>query len=259
MDRIAEFIQKLATVFHVEAKSWDWVASCIALVSILIAIISIVIAVMTLISQRQTEKNTLPIITDDIQKFLFNGMIVPIFDGYVRLSALKNILEELAYASYPSEEMLLNLKIDTSDIHIDMFYKNVSDYWKVQGFLKLLNKYNLQLDTINTHLKDRSIPADFLRTSIEDIISQNLIIAYTWRLVNSLIYKNNNDYPDIDSQISVVDVSKEDEVIPVFYDMDNEYLNLYGTIEEKEKLLHDMNIYTFALTKKLKIKMIPKC
>ena len=96
---------------YLELTIWDWLAVLIALLSFFIACFSLYYAIKTLKSQRQTEKNTLPIINRDIQRFQLCDLIRKLLDGHMRLTALWHMLNKHAFKVYPTERILRLIKI----------------------------------------------------------------------------------------------------------------------------------------------------
>lgn len=101
---------------------WDWIAVAVSFCSLLVAVLSFIIARQTLKSQRQTEKNTMPIINVGIQELLLNELILKLLDGHIRITALWYLLNEKKYVFYPSEHILEKIHIPIDTIHVDLFY-----------------------------------------------------------------------------------------------------------------------------------------
>lgn len=199
--------------------------------------------------------------TSSIQEFLLREIIIKVFDGYMRLTALKFILDDSNYTSYPSEEKLQDLKISTESIYVDLFYNNPMNYRCVQGLLDMSQAYNRRIDVINSHLKDKNIPVDILKNSMERILIRNRMIANTWGMVMTIIYdydtKKKRDILD-----EIINQSKDDfaniDMKSSYYPKDNVYVNIYDDIEQKESLMTFMNILTTVLIEEFRHIMIPK-
>ena len=73
---------------------WDWIAVVVSFCSFVIAVMSYLIARNTLKSQRQTEKNTMPVITKERQYEVFKSIENQILSNYIYALAIILIIRE---------------------------------------------------------------------------------------------------------------------------------------------------------------------
>lgn len=252
-------IETIAKFLHV--TPWDWIALCFALFSFCVAIWSLAIAKKTLRSQRQTEQNTMPIMTTSIQEFLLCEIIIKVLDGYLRLTALKHVLDEAKYSSYPSEEKLQDLKIASDSIHVDLYYNDVMKYRCLQGLNDMVKAYNTRIDVINNHLKEDKIPVAVLQNGMDRILCRNRRIASIWGMVMSIVY----GYDDKKKQAIFDDIVnkslpelEQQKIEASFYMSDDIYTKFCDTSEKREELLKFMNTLTLSLAEEFRAIMIPK-
>lgn len=227
---------------------WDWVAVSVALCSLIVAVLSFVIARQTLKSQRQTERNTMPIINIDIQELLLNELILRLLDGHIRITALWYLIDEKKYAFYPSEYILDKIVIPIDTIHVDLFYSNKQQYRTMQGLLDMIKNYNISIEVLNSHLKNKSIASEVLNNEFSHLINTNDRIADTWGKVMSLMYDyKTKDKSDIFSlflgEISD-DMIKNTEIL--HYKEDEVYTHFFAD-SEKKKIIVFMETKTIAL------------
>lgn len=225
---------------YLELNVWDWLAVLIALSSFCIACFSLHYAINTLKSQRQTEKNTLPIINHDIQKFQLCDLIRKLLDGHMRLTALWHMLNERAFKVYPSERILRLLKVPQDIIHIELFYDNYIHYRCIQGLIDMIEDYNTSIDVLEIHLKDGSVDGDFLYNEFFHITNKNDSIAEAWSKIMTIIYRYNVEEKSylFDEYIENYsdDVAEHQKI--VFYKPSEVYSSfLIGDINKKKMLL----------------------
>jgi hypothetical protein len=241
--------------------SWDWIALSVALVSLVVAVASFIIARRTLKSQRQTEDNTMPIITMGIQQILLNEFILKMLDGHIRLTALWYILEKGNYSQYPSEYILNKILIPLDTIHIQLFYKplrqkgqnNDEDYSRyrlMQGLLDRIKEYNNGIYTLNIHLKDNTIKKEILNNEFYNVLSSNDRIADSWGKIMTLIfgYDTTKKSSIFDLFLNTIkDESVSDDISFKYYRKDEVYASFFDDDLKRNKLLLFMENTTIEL------------
>ena len=226
---------------YLELNIWDWLAVLIALLSFGIACLSLYYAIKTLKSQRQTEKNTLPIINLDIQRFQLCDFIRKLLDGHMRLTALWHMLNSHAFKVYPTERILRLLKIPHDIIHIELFYNNYVHYRCMQGLIDMVDDYNISIDILESHLKDSSVDSDFLYNEFFHITNKNDSLAEAWDKIMSIVLgyteeEKSSLFDEYIENISDEVVSEHHDI--VFYKPSEVYSNfLIGDINKKKMLL----------------------
>lgn len=233
-------IKEIANSLNVEL-SWDYVATIIAIISLALAGISLAYTILTLKSQRQTEANTTRIMKPEIQEFLLKEILLKVFDGYIRLSTLKRLYEDTEFKSYVSEEKMTDLKIETSNIHADLFYSN-SDNWRcMQGLSDMIDAFNSRIDVCVEHFKNPKINHKFLANEVERLINIEANIVSTWSKVMSLVYGYHNNIEEqkvIDYVVNKMDVSNfEAEIQDSFFVDNNIFAKYYDENPEGQKRL----------------------
>ena len=216
---------------------WDWFAVLIAILSLIIACLSLVIAYSTLKSQRQTEKNTQPIISDSIQEFLLNTFIMQLLDGEICINALWHLLAEKAYKYYPSENILEKVKIPLGNIHTEIFYGREVKHHCLKGMLDMVIEYNINISTLNTHLCNPRISTDMLDREFGIILKQNEKIADIWKKNMGILFQYDAEkYSSVfDSEIRNVQYDADYET--EYYEGEDVYAEFFIDEEDKKKLL----------------------
>lgn len=168
----------------------------ISVMALLVALITLFYTYNTYKSQKQTEKNTIPKANKKIQRFLLNDLIIKLFDSHLRLTALWYLLNEKKYQFYPSEPILRKSKIPADIIFTYLFYEDdkkennndQSNYITVQGFSEMLKDYNISIDELETHLKDKDTPPELIYREFHYILDRNDTIAKTWGKIMTILF-----------------------------------------------------------------------
>ena len=179
-------VKEIAEYFSLNI--WDWIAVMIAFSSFVVASFSFYIAKKTLQSQVQTEKNTMPIITIKIQEFLFGNLVLKLLDAHVKLTALWHLLNDKDYTQYPSEHILEKLIIDKSIIHTELFYNQEDNYRDIEGYIELIENYNININVLNNHLKNEQIDKLVLYSEFLSVIRANTRMIVLWSKIMTLIF-----------------------------------------------------------------------
>ncbi|MBR5748202.1 MAG: hypothetical protein IKY01_05375 [Prevotella sp.] len=239
---------------------WDWIAVSVALCSLFVAILSFIIARQTLKSQRQTEENTMPIINKDIQQFLLDEFIVKLLDGYLRILALWNILDDKKYKYYPLEQILEIIKLPSTNIHCELFYKNHTSYRIIEGLIELINEYNVNIDSLNSHLYDDAIKEEVIYKEFRKLVIINGRIAEAWEGIMHLLYGYNEDDKYRIFECFIKDITKDEinKCIFKYHDEDGVYAHFFVEAEKKRRLLVFMEQRTIIYYKEFEDFLIEK-
>ena len=225
---------------YLRLNIYDWIAVLIALLSLIIAFSSFYVAFKTLKSQRQTEKNTLPVINLDIQRFQLCDLIRKLLDGHMRLTALWHLLNTYAFKVYPTERILRLIKIPQDIIHIEIFYNNYVHYRCMQGLIDMIDDYNISIDILENHLKDSSVDSDFLYKEFFHVTNKNDSLAEAWDKIMTIVFGYNKDDKAslFDEYIELFsdDVVSEQQDF-VFYKPSEVYADFLESDVNKKKLL----------------------
>lgn len=171
---ISEFADRYAL------STWDWSAIIIALSSLLIAIISLLIAYRTLISQKETQKNTTPILNQKIQLYLLTRKLRNLYESFVFLNTLGIILDTFEKPFIPSMQFWDYVRINNSDLHLDLFY-NEDDKFKSFYILAInLERYNSDVEYFVNILKDRNSTHELKFNYISHLLDQIYILIQLW-------------------------------------------------------------------------------
>lgn len=132
-------------------------------ITFIISVIALVAAVFsawytwkTYKYQKQTEENTSRLSKSEQYRLLSN-MIRHLYRNMVVSFSIKVKMIASNYNSYPSEEHLQKMKVLLDDIHLNLFYKNDIEHRMMNTLLMELRNYNLEIDVICQHLKNRDI------------------------------------------------------------------------------------------------------
>lgn len=230
-----KLIEDFATRFYL--NSWDWVAVCIALCSLCIAILSLVIAYRTFKSQKQTEKNTQPIISDTIQEYLLNQFILELLDGEISINALWHLLDDKDYKFYPSEDILEKAKIPLDIIHTEIFYGREVKHHCLKGLLDMVIKYNINISTLNSHLSNPKISTKMLGREFGIILNENERIVDTWKKNMGIIFQyTEKEYSSV-FEPTIKEVQLIEDYIVEYYEGNDVYGDMLIGNVDKQKMM----------------------
>ncbi len=140
---------------------WDWFAAIIAVSSLIIAISSLVIACKTLKSQKETQKNTAPIITINIQEMLWISLLQKIHNNIRELVALQLLLKKNKYKVKPHESFIKSFCVPVNDfVHEELFYNNELFFSHVHKLKEELFNFNNYFLSIANHLDNNIISSE---------------------------------------------------------------------------------------------------
>lgn len=210
IEQIANFAKSL------HLNTWDWIAVAVAIFSLIVALFSLLIAWRTLISQRQTAKNTMPVITIGAQYESLVSIAFQIIDNYIDSLVLKIKAENMCEEDYLSDIFLSYNKINTADIHLELFYnanlldsvfeenlqngdiddtftEDTSAYRLIAEFRGHLERFNhdcqmLELQYINSTTHRKDIANNYAMYMMKESLE---LIMHT-ASITSLIYPKHN-------------------------------------------------------------------
>lgn len=230
---IARFIEKAK---ELGLDQWDWIAVSIATLSLIIACLSLIIAYYTLQSQKQTEKNTQPIISDSIQEFLLNKFIVQLLDGEISINALWHLLDGKLYKFYPSESILEKAKIPLDNIHTEVFYGRDVKHHCLKGLLDMVIEYNINISTLNSHLSNQKITADMLSREFGIILNQNVKIAEIWKKNMGIIFQYDAERYSSIFESEIKHVQYDEDYETDYYEGEDVYAEFFINEVDKQKM-----------------------
>ena len=182
-----------------------------------------------------------------------------LFDSYLHLNALSNLLEEVRYGAYPSSDIVVDSVLPIYDIHCELYYDDQDSYQVLQGLWKMAEKYNRRLISYGKDLCNPSISACFLENELSDLLGRNIDIAESWSKVISLLsgHKENRGY-DLLSKY-VLDSAPGDPLseTPQRYDNNDFYVQSYFEGPSQEAFISFMSQYTVGVENTIKDYMMP--
>jgi len=147
----------------------------IAWITFFVSVFTLIVSIFTYISQKGTESNTSRL-DKKSQKNIILSMAGHLYRNLVYLYSLKFLMEENNYTSYPSEELLEKMKIDTSVIK-PYFYNNLSAENKIQYVNRTIEQItflNIDIEVFCNQMKDASIAKSKKKDNIETLYDETL-------------------------------------------------------------------------------------
>lgn len=141
-------------------STWDWIALLIAVISLIIAFISVIVATKTLISQKETQKNTQPVMTIEIQEFLIGQKLLGLLDSYIFLFALQFFLIKYNYRIKPSSHFWERIKVSLDDMEESLFYRDSTKYIAFNHLKSVLKDFNSNILGLQIVLNNKTTSKD---------------------------------------------------------------------------------------------------
>ena len=254
IEEILNRIEKIAEFLRV--TKWDWVA-------IIIALFSFIIAFKTLLSQKQTAKNTKKIMSEENQLILMKGILHKLLDGYLVFTAIYNAMQKSGFHTFPLDYIPRKYKIDTEDIHEELFYYSKKDYEKEVKYNLMCklsdytSDYNNRIDTFISLSQNNAISEETIKISLAGIIQRNCNVAeQTIKVMNIIWDTKPQEFADL-FQIPLQSDSldrKDDETI-LEYD-DNTYTSVFQDEQQRKTFIHNKETRISDLIRTLKPLMV---
>lgn len=235
-------------------KDWDWVAILISIAAFVVAFFTLNIAIKTLRSQRETQKNTAPIITKSIQEMLWVRLMQQINYNIRKLLALKYLLEKKQYKKKPEEVFVQGLTISIdSFIHEELFYSDETTFKIVHLFKEETNEYNRFIISITNKLCHTSLGPDTVKRLQKYLCNINIDAYDCFQKIFQIddkysIYNRVMMNPDIsllEKSISIKDFSKSFENKIIKKAETDKYVSFFFDIEEQKYQEIKANYYEF--------------
>ena len=212
------------TANNTEKGGYDfWITVLLSALAFITSLITLCYTYRTYKSQIQTQENTIPRANKKIQRYLLNDLILSLFEGHIRLTALWYIMSETKYNYYPSEQILRKSKVSSDIIFTYLFYKDdkksesknnddFNNYKVVQGFSEMLNDYNKSIDELDNCLKNKKTPTELIYREFNNILNRNDCIAKTWGKVMTILYNYNDEVKSMIFEQLLATISTRNEV-----------------------------------------------
>ena len=226
-------------------------AIIISFSALIVAVITLLVNIKSLKSQKYTEKNTLPVINESVQKSLLFAFLMKLLTSLMQMVALKSFLEDEKYEYYPSEHFLLTSKLPQDTFHSELYHNALPTYRFIQIYESQVEEYNSRIDVFLSHLKGSSINSNILSREINQIIKlNNYLTAKLDEMMDKYIETSQKEKQFkewMDKMVYYYRINK-DENHPDYYNdiliFQNTYHNFCKDEKDRKDLLDFMNART---------------
>lgn len=178
------------TAKNTDNKEYEDVTLSYSKIAIIIACVTLFFTIITFISQRITQKNTTPVFTKKKQFEVLKLMAESIIDKYIQAGVIKlKIATRENSNEIPSELIYSSSYIDSSELHLELFYKskfsnNVyyssenqknSDYSMMECLKAKIDSYNNMVSMFVTRYQEQSVAFDDLIKEYDYYVIKPLI------------------------------------------------------------------------------------
>ena len=235
------------------------------IVSFSVSLLSLCVAVGTFISQRKTEKNTKPLMTQKTHEFLLKMQQLRILDSYIKLTAIKRILVEHEFMMYPSDAIMVSTKIPLDTIHAEMFYNTPKVYQNLRGLYEKTEQYNIFTDDLINHLEKPSTESEIISSELIRLLARNESLCQGWYKFMSITYGHGHngkksfiedlaeESVDSDNKSTCTDGGKGD-----FCSDKNKFINFIEDESKRKVLINYINGHAWQYYKQYSQIMMPR-
>ena len=161
-------------MLSIELSTETW----IAIVTLLVACISLFVAVLTLKSQKKTQQNTAPIVTQDVQYTLLKHLFHRITYIYYALFALYFELEETDYKTNVSHHFWDICRISSDYYKESLFYQNEEKYFSLKHLSTTVQSFSNDIERLQQTLQSNN-NANLIRHEFKQLF------YYHWSICNA--------------------------------------------------------------------------
>lgn len=133
----------------------------------ILSINTLIISFYTYLSQKKTERNTIPIFSEKSQENEFRILIRNLLRNFVESIAIWRLVEDSDYKKYPSEIYFSSQIINVEKLNLHLFYKYEELTPALSELIFRLNKYNCNLKILNSHMPNKEISKEVKREELE--------------------------------------------------------------------------------------------
>lgn len=133
----------------------------------ILSINTLIISFYTYLSQKKTERNTIPIFSEKSQENEFRILIRNLLRNFVESIAIWRLVEDSDYKKYPSEIYFNSQIINVEKLNLHLFYKYEELTPALSELIFRLNKYNCNLKILNSHMPNKEISKEVKREELE--------------------------------------------------------------------------------------------
>lgn len=133
----------------------------------ILSINTLIISFYTYLSQKKTERNTIPIFSEKSQENEFRILIRSLLRNFVESIAIWRLVEDSDYKKYPSEIYFSSQIINVEKLNLHLFYKYEELTPALSELIFRLNKYNCNLKILNSHMPNKEISKEVKREELE--------------------------------------------------------------------------------------------
>lgn len=135
---------------------WDWIAITITSATFIISCISLIIASKTLISQKKTEKNTMPIVNIGVQKSLILQLIGQLLKTNYFILTLQYQMEKMNNSVFPSYHFWDFVPKTNKYLFDNLFYNDLDKFKIITNLQNDLTSFNQSISNLRYAVENDS-------------------------------------------------------------------------------------------------------
>lgn len=151
-DRATKLLEQIAN-----NTKYDWFPGFVmSIFALIFSFISVRFTIRTYNSQKETERNT-GLLNMSEQRRLLVEMVRHLYRNMVVSYSIEVKMRAKDFTVYPSEEHLQKMKVELTDIHLNLFYRSDKEHQDMNKLYMELRNYNTELDIICDHFRNPDI------------------------------------------------------------------------------------------------------
>lgn len=173
------------TADNTKKGGYETLTIILSVLAFVIAIVTMFYTIRTYRSQKETQKNTTPLFTKEKQHEVLMALSERLLENYLEICVAR-IKMEKSKNNIPSELVFSAFHIDSSELHLELFYNESYDKevvfmyrsteYAMMSYLKsLIDQYNNWCQIINTHIMQKSLDYDILKQEVDFRIIRKLL------------------------------------------------------------------------------------
>ena len=202
------------TAKNTKKGGYEILTVVVSALALIVALITLYFSRKTFKSQKITQQNTTPIFTKDKQFDVLSSIAKSLLDNLLEAGATKLKIQNSTHNSIPSELLYLNKHIDSSELHLELFYDNKeeldinlesnihitqllvpSNFSRMSNLKNCIDSYNNRCNIFSKQIQEKAIDIEDIKKEYDYYILRNIIelLALTAEVAEHIYPNKKND------------------------------------------------------------------
>ena len=203
-------INTRATAYNTKKGNYEYLTLGISSLTFFAAIITLIFTIRTYRSQKKTQENTTPIFTKEKQYEVLVSIAESLIDNLINAYEIKLKMQNSKNNSIPSELLFNCNSIDSSELHLELFYDDEKDakddyiensntslllrhpskYSIMSSFKNMIDSYNTIYNTIASQVQEQIIDYETIKKEYNHYVIGEIIVLLRYLLyINVMVFE----------------------------------------------------------------------